>query len=89
MLEPVYAIYGTKTCTFCMRAIELLESNEISFKYTDLTEMFPEEKEELMKIAGKRFETVPQIFEYTDQGFKYIGGFTELDNKLMLERGSI
>ena len=77
----MHIIYGTKTCGYCHQAKSILRQNGLNFEYVDLSEVTEEEQDKLMKIAGKKFRSVTQIFtkETSDKtNWKYIGGFTEL-----------
>jgi|TARA_B110000908_G_scaffold29326_1_gene34568 glutaredoxin len=92
----MHIIYGTKTCGYCNQAKSLLRQNGLDFTYIDLSEVTEEDQDELMRIAGKQFRSVPQIFtkessdretwSYIEPGnretWSYIGGFTELRDKL-------
>lgn len=74
-----YTIYSTPGCGYCIQAKRLLESKEIPFDYTDITELDSQEKSALMEIAGIPFRTVPQIFKENEESqLEYVGGFTEL-----------
>tara|TARA_R110000868_G_scaffold96232_1_gene264744 strand:- start:115 stop:387 length:273 start_codon:yes stop_codon:yes gene_type:complete len=77
-----YSIIGTQTCGYCDRAKKLLESKGIEYRYTNLTELSQMQKEDLMNIAGRKFETVPQIFQSSHRGLEYVGGYTELEIKI-------
>lgn len=73
-------VYGKTGCTFCEQALALAESKGIDKTYkvvgSDIT------KEQLEEMCGKPIRTVPQIF-ITEGGFyEYIGGFTELKERL-------
>jgi len=88
----MHIIYGTKTCGYCHQAKSILRQNGLNFEYVDLSEVTEEEQDELMKIAGEQFRSVPQIFtketnefwagRHSKINWKYIGGFTELKDAL-------
>lgn len=80
-----YSIIGKQTCSYCDRAKELLESKGIEYHYTDLSDLSQLQKEDLMNIAGRKFETVPQIFETSQRGLEYVGGYTQLEIKINSE----
>jgi glutaredoxin 1 len=69
-------IFGTPGCTYCGAAKRLLDSNSITYSYTDIT--VGTNKEDLESRIGKTVTSVPQII-LNDE---YIGGFTELQAKL-------
>lgn len=72
----MYTIYGSKTCTWCEQAKQLLKRNLLAFEYIDLT---AEGNEELLHdFKAKGFSTVPQIYN----GEEHIGGFQELAKSL-------
>jgi glutaredoxin len=75
-----YIVIGKESCPFCTRAKALLESKDIEFTYRDVKEVNSADIEALQGIAGKEFQTVPQIFKYKQGGgLDYIGGYTELE----------
>ena len=74
----MYEVYGTKGCRFCIEAARLLDRRDLDYTYTDLILLAEYDKEKLQKTAGKKFVSVPQIFRTTEEGLKYIGGYTEL-----------
>ena len=75
-----YKIYATKTCPFCMMAKHLLDRKNIEYEYLTMeagSDILVEIKERTQQ------QTVPLIFEVTDGGTEtFIGGFTDLNNKL-------
>jgi glutaredoxin len=77
-----YIVYGTPVCGYCIQTKKLLEQQGIPFDYKDLGDVSSDEKDMLMKIAGKEFRTVPQIFKERKDGLQYVGGFTELKEEL-------
>ena len=74
----MYEVYGTKGCRFCIEAARLLDRRDLDYTYTDISLLTEHDKEKLQETAGKRFMSVPQIFMTTEEGLKYIGGYTEL-----------
>ena len=74
----MYEVYGAKGCRFCIEAARLLDRRDLDYTYTDLILLVEYDKEKLQKTAGKKFVSVPQIFRTTEEGLKYIGGYTEL-----------
>lgn len=69
-------IFGTPSCTYCGAAKALLKSNKIDFEYVDIRE--GTNKADLEALIGTTVKTVPQII----LNGEYIGGFTELQQKL-------
>lgn len=78
----MYVIYGTYNCGYCSHAKSLLMERGLDYKYVDLTEIEECDQESLMKIAGVRFRTVPQIFTQEESKMVYVGGFNELRESL-------
>lgn len=75
-------MYTTQVCPFCLRAKQLLKSRGVEAIDEVRIDTNPEEREEMMRITGRR--TVPQIFI----GQTHVGGCDDLmaldrDNKLM------
>lgn len=76
-MRMVAEIWGRENCTHCVKAKELCAQRNIPYEYIDVTpslldsfkKNFPDEK------------TVPQI----KLNGKYVGGYTELANKLKNE----
>lgn len=68
-----FTIFGRPDCGYCVRAKQLLESNEMDMRWIDI-QAEGISKADLEKTIGKPVETVPQIFH----GKTHIGGYTEL-----------
>lgn len=64
-------IYSTRQCPYCVRAKALLQSKELAYSETDITDDI-ERAQEMIARSGNR--TVPQIFINGE----LIGGFDEL-----------
>lgn len=84
MPKESYVIFGTVTCGYCTNAKEILETAGIDYNYTNIHSLNESEKENLMSIAGQRFQTVPQIFKRGQDGLVYVGGFKELKDTIGL-----
>ena len=69
-------IYESEWCGYCRRAKTLLRAKGIEFEEFIVGEDIS--TQELSKKIGKPAFTVPQIF----LGGKYIGGYTELAQRL-------
>ncbi|QPG06966.1 glutathione S-transferase N-terminal domain-containing protein [Salinimonas marina] len=70
--NPMLTIYGSKGCTFCVKAVELLTEKELPFDYYDIK--VPEQKDKLDFIKNQGLRTIPQVY----QGDTHIGGYQEL-----------
>lgn len=77
-------IYGTPACGFCIQAKNICTQKGVDYTYVDLSETTAEQQKNLMKIAGKPFRTVPQVFHkgFGTEELRYIGGFTDLKAEL-------
>ena len=65
-------IYTKNYCPYCTKAKSLLDSLEVKYEETDITDT-PEMIEELSAKSG--FRTVPQIFV----GDKCLGGYSDIE----------
>lgn len=72
-----YTVFGHQQCGFCRRAKQLLEEQQLPFRYVDIHEEGIS-KADLSKTVGHEVTTVPQIFV----GQHYIGGFEALESHL-------
>ncbi len=64
-------IYSTLICPYCVRAKELLTSQNIPYEEVRVDDD-PIKRAEMERLSGRR--TVPQIFI----GSKHVGGFADL-----------
>lgn len=69
-------IYSKKGCSFCAKALELLNSEDLPFSFHDITGDDKMVKHLLEKTSKFNHKTFPFIFN--DDVF--IGGYTELKN---------
>ena len=73
-------IYGTPNCSYCARAKEICEINNLPYTYktvkVDVT------VEQLTEMVGSPVKTVPQIFMSNDGFTEYVGGFNQLQTKI-------
>ena len=71
---PSIRMYCTRICPYCVRAEQLLAKKGIAVDQIEKIRVdeFPEKREEMMRITGRR--TVPQIFI----GERHVGGFDDL-----------
>ncbi|MAZ87263.1 MAG: GrxA family glutaredoxin [Cellvibrionaceae bacterium] len=72
-----YTVFGHQQCGFCRRAKQLLEEQQLPFRYIDIHEEGIS-KADLSKTVGHEVTTVPQIF----YGQSYVGGFEALENHI-------
>lgn len=64
-------IYGTTTCSYCKKAVELAKNRNLQYTYKIVDEDHSAYDE--MKMRVPQAKTVPQIF--WDE--RYIGGYTQ------------
>lgn len=69
-------IYGTATCSFCLRAKKLCERMGLEYEYKDIG--YEKYKSELDGLLTEGYKTVPQIFRYGN----HLGGYNELVSEL-------
>lgn len=73
-------IYGKENCTFCDQAKALCDMRGLSFNYFQLDKDF--NKPDFIDYMQKNYQILPRSMpQIVDEG-GYIGGFTELKNKL-------
>lgn len=74
MNMPRILMYCTRVCPYCVRAEQLLARKGIAADKIEKVQVddFPERREEMTRITGRR--TVPQIFI----GERHVGGFDDL-----------
>ncbi len=67
-------MYSTRVCPYCVRAEKLLAKKGIAADQIEKIRVdeHPEQRDEMMRITGRR--TVPQIFI----GERHVGGFDDL-----------
>ena len=75
----MYIIYGKKLCNYCSKAINLLQSQGISFVYHSMDNR-PEGLTKLFTIY--EWGTVPLVIEVEDTNNNFIGGYDDLIEKL-------
>lgn len=71
---PRILMYCTRVCPYCVRAEQLLAKKGFSGEKIEKIRVddFPEKREEMVRITGRR--TVPQIFI----GERHVGGFDDM-----------
>ena len=69
-------IYGTPTCSFCLRATKLCERMGLKYEYKDIT--YTKYRDELDNLLTEGYNTVPQIFRYG----VHIGGYDQFTKEL-------
>jgi len=76
MNKRYFIVHGTETCPFCVRAVGLLESRNISYVFSPLSgNQLVETKQRL------GFKTVPMIVErdiHDKDHETFIGGYSDL-----------
>jgi glutaredoxin len=77
----MYTVYGMSDCPYCVKAVDLLEDNQIGYRYYDI-EAFG--RQNVIETLRESYElpdnhnTVPVIYK----GFEFIGGYTDLESHL-------
>lgn len=74
----MYILYGTNTCPYCEKAKQLLNKNNIEYKYHDISENKTEILNNLADLTNNQ-RTIPVIFN----NLKFIGGYTQLENEII------
>lgn len=70
----MWYIYGSYTCPYCVRALELAENKaKGNYKFVDVYKMSQVDKETLMTRTGN-YRYIPKIFKDTE----FIGGYSEM-----------
>ena len=71
-----YILFTKETCSFCVKAIDLLKQNNLPHSVVSFE---PGQEEVLSEIKKAHdWKTVPMIFYREGQDIKFIGGFTDL-----------
>lgn len=65
-------IYGTPTCSYCVKAKAYLDSKSIPYQYFSIGEDVS--KSEVLEIVPEGWKTVPIIFDNA----KFLGGYDQL-----------
>ena len=74
----MFLIYGTESCTFCKKAVNLIKMYNLPFSYRQV-----QNKAELQEECGEDKTTVPQIYYFPeDNEPQYVGGYDELEEFL-------
>lgn len=73
-------IYGTSTCSYCKKAVELAKQYKLEYEYKNINS-----KEYLDEIRAMlpNIKTVPQIY----WNGKYVGGYNDLALEIENTRG--
>lgn len=75
-------IFGSKTCIYCKKALELLKDNNLNYKYYSMDNFYDLFFKVLIELSYNKpnlninqgHKTIPVIFYKK----KFIGGYTEL-----------
>lgn len=73
--EPKVVVYETPDCSYCDKAVELLEREQTPYTYYDVTK----DLEALQTLKDRKLRTVPQV--WVDN--IHIGGYTQLREHLL------
>lgn len=63
-------VYGAQWCSFCKKAKDFLDTNNIQFEFVDIDQQI--QKSTL--LLDMNLKTIPQVFN----GDEHIGGYTDL-----------
>jgi glutaredoxin 3 len=78
----MYIIYGKKLCSYCNKAVTLLQSRGLSFVYHSMDDR----ADELVEISTiYNWRTVPLVIKTKDSDSKFIGGYDDLVKRLQIE----
>ena len=78
-MNSKYILYIHGDCPFCEKASSLLKEKNKNFSTLNLKNR-PKVLTELKNIYG--WETVPMVFHKKENNIEFIGGFTDLCNRL-------
>jgi glutaredoxin-related protein len=78
-VDSKYILYVSTDCFFCKKAIKLLEEDKQKFSILNLKKR-PAVLKELKEIYD--WKTVPMVFHRQDNKIEFIGGFTDLSDRL-------
>lgn len=81
MMSDKFVIIGKKNCTWCDKAIKLLDSRVSHIQYFDVGS-YPDI---LPLLDGFRLFTVPQIWHVDEDGPYHVGGYQDLVEYLEFE----
>tara|TARA_R100000008_G_C3542055_1_gene145344 strand:+ start:297 stop:539 length:243 start_codon:yes stop_codon:yes gene_type:complete len=76
-----YVIFSKPECPYCIKAIELLEKTEKTFKVVN----FAPQQENILNEMKEAYEwsTVPMVFRIDEDGaIDFVGGYTDLSKYL-------
>ena len=80
----IYVVFGANYCSYCHKAVDLLEKNKKHFFYFDIkTNIGKEMLNRFKSIKDEDYHFIPKIYLLDS---KFIQGFTEL--KIHLEKMS-
>jgi glutaredoxin-related protein len=78
-VDSKYILYVSTDCFFCKKAVDLLKENKQKFSTLNLKKR-PGVLKELKEIYD--WKTVPMVFHRQDNEIEFIGGFTDLSERL-------
>lgn len=74
-------VYGTENCSYCVKAKDFLELNDLKYTYIGLESLTDEDLHIVLNQLAPGAKTVPIILI----DGKWIGGFTEMKEYLRSE----
>lgn len=74
--QDVFIVYGSNTCPYCIKAVDLLDETESLYMFYDLNAF--DDTSVLEEIVPTNHTTIPIVFK----GQRFIGGYTELKRLL-------
>ena len=79
-MDTKYILYVRADCPFCVKASELLEEKGLNFSTLDLKTR-PKVLQEMKNIY--EWNTVPMVFHKNGSQIEFIGGFSDLSERLI------
>lgn len=79
--DEYFVVMGKKNCSFCDKAVDMLESGEFDHTYIDVEQ----DNTALERLVSAGLKTVPQIYLCNRSSNKatHLGGCGDLENYLM------
>ena len=79
-MDTKYILYVRTDCPFCVKASELLKEKGLNFSTLDLKTR-PKVLQEMKSIY--EWNTVPMVFRKNGNQIEFIGGFSDLSERLI------
>ncbi len=80
-----YTIYSKSNCPYCVKIKEFLEREKCTFVVIDCDEYLKENRDEFLKDMKNYTETEWKTFPFVFSDAKFIGGYKETINKMVLD----